>query len=55
MTPIAAYYIYVANENERAAASAHKQPLRRHRPSLLDRILSRVSDTRAQPSLPRPA
>jgi hypothetical protein len=54
MTPIAAYHIYLANENERAVAAAHKQPVRRRRPSLLDRILSVVTDGRSQPS-PRPA
>jgi hypothetical protein len=54
MTPIAAYYIYIANENERALKETHKQPVRRRRPSLLDRLLSFVTDGRSQPS-PRPA
>ena len=53
MTPIAAYYIYIANENERALAATHKQPVRRRRPSLLDRILGFVADGRSRSSLPR--
>ena len=54
MTPIAAYYIYLANENERALKETHKQPVRRRRPSLLDRLVGFLTDGRSQPS-PRPA
>jgi hypothetical protein len=55
MTPIAAYYIFIANENERASSAAHPLPVRRQHPSLLDRIRSFATGLRAQPSLPRPA
>ncbi len=41
MTPVAAYYIYVASEHERAA-----QALREARPSLLDRIRALFSGHR---------
>ena len=54
MTPIATYYIFIASENERTT-SAHRLPVRRQRPSLLDRIRSFATGLRAQSSLPRPA
>jgi hypothetical protein len=55
MTPIAAYYIFTAAEHERAAASAHQQLVRRHRPSLLDRVRTLAALIRPQASHPRPA
>ena len=55
MTHIAAYYIYIASENERSTSAARRLPARRPRPSLLDRILSFATGLRSQPSLPRPA
>jgi hypothetical protein len=55
MTPIAAYYIFIASENERTTSAGHRLLARRERPSLLDRILSFATGLRSQPSLPRPA
>ena len=55
MTAIAAYYIFIASENERSTSAGHRLPARRQRPSLLDRIRSFATGLRAQPSLPRPA
>ena len=55
MTPIAAYYIFTANEHERAAAATHGLPARRRRPSLLDRVRAIASAIRPQASLARSA
>jgi hypothetical protein len=38
MTPIAAYYLYIANEQAQAAANEYRVP----RPSLLDRVRTLV-------------
>ena len=55
MTPIAAYYIFVANENERAATGGRRTELRRHRPSLLDRARAIAAGVRQDRSLARSA
>jgi hypothetical protein len=39
MTPLAAYYLYIAAENERAAKATHGIDIRARRPSLVDRLL----------------
>ena len=55
MTPIAAYYLFTAVENERAAAAAHGIDTRAGRPSLLDRVRTLALALRQRPSLGRPA
>ncbi len=55
MTPIAAYYLFTAVENERAAAAAHGIDTRAGRPTLLERIRTLLIALRQRPSLARPA
>jgi hypothetical protein len=55
MTPIAAYFIFTADEQQRAAAAAHEISARRARPSLFDRVRAVASSLRPRPSLTRPA
>jgi hypothetical protein len=55
MTPIAAYYLFTAVENERAAAAIHGIDGRARRPSLLDRLRGLAFALRGQPRLARPA
>lgn len=55
MTPIAAYYIFIAGEHERAAAATHGIDLRARRPSLLDRLRGLALAFRDQPRFARPA
>jgi hypothetical protein len=54
MNPIAAYYIFTASEEQRAATAAHGIPLRRRR-SLLERVQSRAAALRPQGSAARSA
>jgi hypothetical protein len=53
MTPVAAYYLFVAEENERAAAKAYR--FRQPRASLLDRARALASALRLNPSAAHPA
>jgi hypothetical protein len=55
MTPIAAYYLFTALENQRAAAAAHGIDIRRRRPSLLDRVRALALALRGQPRFARSA
>jgi hypothetical protein len=55
MTPIAAYYLFTASENQRAAAAAHGIDIRPRRPSLLDRVRALAFAVRGQPSFARSA
>jgi hypothetical protein len=54
MTPIAAYYVFVAVENERELARK-RQPARTPRPSLIDRARSVAAGLRPTPRLANPA
>lgn len=54
MTPIAAYYIFTANEHERAATAAHGLS-RRTRASLSARLRALAAALRPNGSLARPA
>jgi hypothetical protein len=53
MTPIAAYFLFTAAENERAAAAVHG--IEPNRPSLLVRLRALVAALRAEPALARQA
>ncbi len=53
MTPVAAYYLFLAEENERAAKRAHV--VRHQGPSLLDRARAFAAALRLKPSSARPA
>ena len=55
MTPLAAYYLFVAVENERAAQSTHGIDIRARRPLLLDRLLGLAFVRRGQSRLARAA
>jgi hypothetical protein len=50
MTPIAAYYIHIANDQARAAAAARRIDVRLRGPSLLDRVRTLAAALRGQPS-----
>jgi hypothetical protein len=54
MTPIAAYFIFTADEQQRAVAAAHEISPRRARPSLFDRVRAVAAAMRPRPSLTRP-
>ena len=54
MTPLAAYYVFVAQENERELA-LKRQPVRTPRPSLIDRARRVAADIRPTPRLANPA
>ncbi len=51
MTPIAAYYIFTANEHERDAVAATGLDPRAGRPSLADRLRALVAALRPQRGL----
>jgi hypothetical protein len=53
MTPVAAYYLFVAEENERAAAKAYRSP--KPRPSLLERLRAVARTLRTKPQVARAA
>lgn len=53
MTPVAAYYLFLAEENERAAKRTYV--VREHGPSLLDRARAVAAALRLKPSSARPA
>ena len=55
MTPIAAYYVFIAVENERAVAASHGLDLRPRRSPLLDRLRGLALALRVQPRLARSA
>jgi hypothetical protein len=55
MTPIAAYYLYTAAENERAAAAAHGIDAHARRPSLMDRLRGLALALRGQSRIARTA
>jgi hypothetical protein len=54
MTPLAAYYVFVAQENERELARK-RQPARTPRPSLIDRARRVAAGIRPTPRLANPA
>jgi hypothetical protein len=54
MTPLAAYYVFVAQENERERAQK-RQPARTPRPSLIDRAHRVAAGLRPTPRLANPA
>jgi hypothetical protein len=54
LSPIAAYYIFMVMEHERAAAAAHGLPPHR-RPSLVDRVRTLTATVRPQGSPARSA
>jgi len=54
MTPIAAYYAFVALENEREL-TRQRQPARPPRPSLIDRARRVAAGLRPAPRLANPA
>ena len=54
MTPIAAYYVFVAQERERELA-LKRQPARAPRPSLIDRARRVAAGLRPTPRLANPA
>jgi hypothetical protein len=54
MTPIAAYYILVAQDHERELARK-RQPARKPRPSLIDRARRVAAGLRPTPRLANPA
>jgi hypothetical protein len=54
MTPLAAYYVFVALENERELARK-RQPARTPRPSLIDRARRVAAGIRPTPRLANPA
>lgn len=55
MTPVAAYYLFLADEQQRAAEKAFRQPRpsRPPRPSLIDRLRAAAAAVRQQPSRQR--
>ena len=53
MTPIAAYYVFVAQEHERELA-LKRQPAHAPRPSLIDRARRLAADIRPTPQLANP-
>jgi hypothetical protein len=55
MSPIAAYYIYTANENARAAERVHAIDARPRGPSLLDRVRALTGALRPRVTSTRPA
>ena len=58
MTPVAAYYLFLAEENERAAKANRFRPARQprqSRPSLFDRLRAVASALRTKPSVARSA
>lgn len=58
MTPVAAYYLYLAEEHERAAKANRRRPSRQPRPSrpaLFDRLRAVASPLRTKPSVARGA
>ena len=55
MTPIAAYYLFTAVENERAAAASHGIDIRPRRSPLLQRLRGLALARRVQPRLARSA
>jgi hypothetical protein len=55
MTPIAAYYLYVAVESERAASAVHGIDSRKRRRPLLDRLRVLRVASGGQTRLLRPA
>ena len=55
MTPVAAYYIFKALENERDAAAAHGIDARKRRRPLLDRVRGLRVALVGQPRIHRPA
>jgi len=54
MTPIAAYYVFVAQEHERELA-LKRQPSRASRPPLIDRARRVAAGLRPTPRLANPA
>ncbi|HKB28283.1 MAG TPA: hypothetical protein VKC59_04600 [Candidatus Limnocylindrales bacterium] len=54
MTPLAAYYVFVAQEHERELAWK-RQPVRTPRPSLIDRARRLTAGLRPAPRLANPA
>ena len=55
MTPLAAYYLFTAAENERAAEATRGIDNQARRPSLLDRLLGLAFARRGQSRLARAA
>jgi hypothetical protein len=55
MTPIAAYYLYVALESERAGSAVHGIDSRKRRRPLLDRLRGLTVALGGQTRVPRPA
>jgi hypothetical protein len=51
MTPIAAYFVFVARENERQLEQA-RQPFRASGPSLVARVRSAAGSLRFGPGIP---
>jgi hypothetical protein len=54
MTPLAAYYLFVAQENERELAFK-REPTRTPRPSLMDRARRAAAGLRPAPRVANPA
>jgi hypothetical protein len=54
MTPLAAYYLFLAQENERELA-LRRPPARTPRPSLIDRARRVAAGLRPAPRLANPA
>ena len=49
MSPVAAYYIFLAHENERELAWNQQQPLRAPRPSIIERARRLAAGLRTTP------